>query len=154
VRLSALLAATIVSAHGVRVTLPTGWHRVAAASPGAVTDPHTLLVVGTPGARPRMSQCLVASYRVPARGAVVVIVGWSSARDAGGQERPGRWPLRALTAVHRPSLECFDGRGAAADLTLRGRDYQVSVMVGDRAPRSQIAEALAVARSFALARRP
>ena len=151
-RLLALLAATIVSAHGVRVTVPAGWHRVAAASPGAVTDPVTLLVVGTAGARPWMSQCLESSYHVPADGAVVVIVGWTSAREAGGLNRPGRWPLKTLTSLRRPSFECFDGRGAAADLTLQGRDYQVNVMVGDRAARPLVADALAVARSFALAR--
>ena len=151
-RVLALLAATIVSAHGVRVTVPAGWHRVAPAGPGAVTDPLTLLVVGTGGARPRMSHCLMASYDVPADGALVVIVGWTSSRDAGGLNRPGRWPLKTLTAVHRPSFECFEGRGKAADLTLRGRDYQVNVLVGDRATAMRIAQALAVARSFATTR--
>ena len=57
-----------------------------------------------------------------------------------------------LFAVHRPSFECFSGRGAVADVLLGGKPYQVNVMVGDRASKSRVAEALAVARSFDLAR--
>jgi hypothetical protein len=150
-RFLALLAATIVSAHGVRLTVPSGWQRVQAANPGPVTDPQTLLVVGTAGARPRASECQIASYRVPLGGAVVVVVGWASLSE-GGSQRPGRWPLKALTSVRRPSLECFAGRGAAAYLVLRRRGYQVNVMVGDRASKRRVQQALAVARSFALVR--
>ncbi|MGH2935546.1 MAG: hypothetical protein ACRDL2_13675 [Gaiellaceae bacterium] len=148
-RLIALVAATILSAHGVRLTVPAGWQQVHPASPGPVTDPRTLLVAGTRGARPRPSRCLVGSYRVPPDGAVVVVVGWTSLRDAGGLQRPGRWPLKALV-FRRPDLECFPGRAAGVDLMLRGREFQVSVMVGDHASAHRMAEALAVARSFAL----
>jgi hypothetical protein len=148
-RLLALIAATILSAHGVRLTVPAGWHQVRPAGRGPVTDPRTLLVAGTRGARPRPSRCLVASYRVPPDGAVVVAVRWTSLRDAGGSQRPGRWPLKALV-LRRPDLECFPGRAAGADLMLRGREYQVSVMVGDHASPRRVTEALAVARSFAL----
>ena len=35
-----------------------------------------------------------------------------------GRIKPGRWPLKALTSVKRPSFECFAGRGAAAQLAL------------------------------------
>jgi hypothetical protein len=150
-RFLALLAATIVSGHGVRLTVPSGWQRLQAANPGPVTDPQTLLVVGTAGARPRASQCQIASYRVPHGGAVVVVVGWSSLSE-GGPQRPGRWPLKALTSVRRPSFECFAGRGAAAYLVLRRRGYQVNVMVGDRASRQRVQQALAVGRSFELSR--
>jgi hypothetical protein len=45
-------------------------------------------------------------------------------------------------------FECYAGRGAAAQVHLRGIDYQVNVMVGDRASSSRIADALRVARSF------
>jgi hypothetical protein len=84
---------------------------------------------------------------------VVVIVGWKSVLTAGGAPwEPGRAPLKNLLAVHRPSFECFSGRGASADVLLGARPYQVNVMVGDRASKPRVAEALAVARSFDLAR--
>lgn len=142
----------VISANGVRLTRPPGWHRVPA-TPSSIIDPRTLLVVGRAGVRPDLrSQCQIAAYRVPARGAVVVIVGWKTATSGGGHLRPGRAPLKALVSVRRPSFECYGGRGAAADLALGGRAYQVNVMVGDRASRELIAEALAVARSFDLIR--
>jgi hypothetical protein len=148
-RLLAFLAAAIVSAHGVHLTIPAGWQRIQAASPGPVTDPVTLLVVGTTGAHRRASQCKIAAYGVPPTGAVVVVVGWSG---SGGSQRSGRWPLAALKAVHSPSFECFSGRGAAAYLLLRGRGYQVNVMVGGHATSARIRQALAVARSFDVVR--
>jgi len=143
----------VVSVDGVRVSVPAGWQRAEAARPGAVTDPLTLLVVGTRGVRPKASRCQIAAYRVPARGAVVVVVGWKQLTLSGAQsQRPGRWPLGSLTAVHRPSFECFSGRGAVATLKLAGKAYQVNVMVGDRASKRLVRQALAVGRSFALAR--
>jgi hypothetical protein len=142
-----------VSAHGVRFVVPSGWHQVRAASDGPVTDPRTLLVVGTTGVQPKASQCQIAAYRVPASGAVVVVVGWTSVASAGGgAPKPGRALLEKLRAVHRPSFECFAGRGAAAEALLAGKPYQVSVMVGDRASKRRIEEALAVGRSFDLTR--
>jgi len=138
-----------ISANGVQVSAPAGWHRVASAGDGPVTAPRTLLVVGTAGVRPHRTHCQIAAYRVPATGAVVVVVGWKSAN---GDTGPGREALRKLRSLHRPSFECFQGRGAAATLVLRRREYQVNVLVGDRASRSRIAEALAVARSFDLKR--
>jgi hypothetical protein len=63
-----------VAAHGISVALPKDFHIVHPASPGAVTDPQTLLVVGTRGVHPMSSQCQIASYHGPARGAVVVII--------------------------------------------------------------------------------
>jgi hypothetical protein len=66
--------------------------------------------------------------------------------------KPGRWPLGKLTSVSRPSFECFAGRGAAGSLTLGGKAYQVNVMVGDSASVRDIEQALAVGRSFRLAR--
>ena len=53
--------------------------------------------------------------------------------------------------LKRPLFECFDGRGAVAQIVIRDRAYQVNVMVGDRATRETIADALAAARSFAAA---
>ena len=141
----------IVRLHGVALTMPVGWHRVASAGDGPVTDPRTLLVVGTAGVAPKSGRCQIAAYRVPTHGAVVVIVGWKTATSGGGRMRPGRWPLKALTSVQRPSFVCFAGRGTAASLALGGKAYQVGVMVGDSASAAKIAEALAVGRSFRLA---
>jgi hypothetical protein len=106
-------------------------------------------VVGTGGVRPRASRCQIASYRVPAGGGVVVVVGWKS-REAG--VKTGRAPLRKLRRVTRPSFECFSGRGAVAQVVLGGRSYQVNIMVGDHASQQRVAEALAIGRSFDLAR--
>ena len=143
----------VVTGGGVRLALPAAWSRVRAAPSGAVTDPRTLLVVGTAGVRPRSSSCQIAAYRIPAAGAAVVVVGWKSLASSGGGPLPrGRRSLRRLVAVHRPSFECFSGRGAAADVMLGGKPYQVNVLVGDRASRQRVAAALAVARSFDLAR--
>jgi hypothetical protein len=139
-----------VRAHGVALTVPAGWHRVVAASDGPVADPRTLLVVGTPGVIARRTQCQIAAYRVPAYGAVVVSVGWKTATSGGGRMKPGRWPLKAMKSVKRPSFECFAGRGAVTSLDLRGRAYQVNAMVGDNASAQRVADALAVGRSFRL----
>jgi hypothetical protein len=80
-----------------------------------------------------------------------VVVGWKNLIISGAQNRkPGRWPLKRLTAVRRPSFECFNGRGAAADLVLRAKAYQVNVLVGDQASTRRIENALAIARSFDL----
>jgi len=142
----------VVSSHGVRLVIPASWQRVRAASDGPVIDPRTLLVVGTKGVRQKDSQCQIAAYRIPSGGAVVVIVGWKTATSGGGHLTPGRAPLQTLRAVRRPSFECFSGRGAAAQVVLGGKAYQVNVMVGDKATKQRVAEALAVARSFNLAR--
>src|SRR5258705_723788 len=138
-----------VRAHSAALTVPTGWHRVASANDRP--DPRTLLVVGTAGVMPKSSECQIAAYRLPAHSAVVVIVGWKTATSGGGRMKPGRWPLKMLTTVKRPSLEGFPGRGALAPLALGGKAYQVNVMVGNSTSAQHVAEALAVARSFRLA---
>jgi hypothetical protein len=61
----------VISANGVQVWAPAGWHRVASAGDGPVTDPRTLVVVGTAGVRPYLTQCQIAAYRIPPAGAVV-----------------------------------------------------------------------------------
>jgi len=139
-----------VSANGVRVELPHGWHRVAPAADGQVTDPKTLLVVGVGPVTGRLSACQITSYRVPTRGAAVVVLGWKPGGTPAN--RPGRAPLRALTTVRRHFFDCWPGRGAAEQVTLGGRVYQVNVMVGDRAGQRVVAQALAVGRSFDRAR--
>jgi hypothetical protein len=137
----------VVSANGARLAVPDGWKRVQTGA-STVTDPRTLLVVGTSGAQARRSRCDQAAYAVPVSGAVVVVMRWSSVAAAGGAPEPGRAPLERLASVTRPSFECFTGRGAAADLLLGGKRYQVGVLVGDRATKSRVQNALAVARSF------
>jgi hypothetical protein len=139
----------VIAAHGVRVTVPEGWQEVRAASAGPVTDPRTLLVVGTSGVQAKASRCQVAAYHVPAEAAVVVVIGWTSIATANGMAiPPGRDPLKELVAVRRPSFECFTGRGAVAQVRLGGKLYQVNVLVGDDTPAQQVGRALAVARSF------
>jgi hypothetical protein len=138
-----------IAAQGVRVIVPKGWQAVRPASSGPVTDPRTLLVVGTAGVHAKPSRCEIAAYRIPAQAAVVVAVGWRSVVDAGGAPTtPGRRPLKELLAVRRPSFECFTGRGAAAQVLLAGKLYQINVLVGDRASPKVVRQALAVARSF------
>lgn len=141
-----------IAAHGVQLVVPVSWHRVRPAPDAPVTDPRTVLVVGTGTVRTRWSQCQLTRYRVPLRGAVVVVVRWSSVRAAGGGvRRPGRWPLDSLRSVRAHTMECFPGRAAAADLRLGTHPYQVNAMVGERATPGVVAAALAVARSFDLA---
>ena len=127
---------------GMQVTLPSGWAKVAPAHESRVDEPRTLLVIGTDGVRAVESDCQVASYRVPSDGAVVVVVGW---RDSVGGT--GFLPLSAMK-LRRGTFECFAGRGAVGRLTRRDRDFQVNVMVGDRASAETIADALEAARSL------
>jgi hypothetical protein len=129
---------------GVELGLPADWAKVPPAKASTAGDPQTLLVVGTDGVRATESDCLVSSYRVPATGAVVVVIGW---RDAVGNS--GFLPLSALR-LRRGTFECFAGRGAVAQVTRRNRDFQINVMVGDRASAETVEDALATARSFAL----
>lgn len=137
----------LVSAGAVSVRVPDDWSRVAPAV-ASVSDPRTVLVVGTRGVAARDSECQVSSYRVPADGAAVVVVGWRGQAPEGLPR--DRSELQAMR-LRRPLFECFDGRGAVAQIVLRGRAYQVSIMVGDRAGRETLAAAYAVARSFGLA---
>jgi hypothetical protein len=147
--LGAVGVGSVISANGVQVWAPAGWHRVAPAGDGPVTDPRTLLVVGTSGVRPHATQCQIAAYRIPSAGAVVVIVGW---KGANGDTRLGMKELTRMTTVKQSIFECFNGRGAVATVVLRQREYQVNVMVGDRASKQRIGDALDIARSFDLKR--
>src|SRR3954463_847578 len=147
--LSLSSADRVVGAHGVRLVVPPGWQRVRAASDAPVTDPRTLLVVGTAGVKSRASQCRIARYRIPAAGAVIVVVAWKKVVRGAKDDRR---ELQQLRGVTRPVFECFAGRGAVADVVLGGRTYQVNLMVGDRAAKARVAEALRVARSFDLVR--
>jgi hypothetical protein len=137
-----------IEANGVSLRVPAEWVRVPRADNGFVGDPRTLLVVGSRGVRPTDTDCLVASYRVPADGAAVVVIGWKgklSAHYVGGRD------TLVFRELERGYFECFAGRGVAAQIDLDGRTYQVNVMVGDRVEKAEAAEALAVARSFTLA---
>jgi hypothetical protein len=138
-----------LKANGVVVRAPAGWALLDPADPGAVVDPRTVLVAGTDGVAARRSDCQVAAYRVPADGAVVVVLRWAGkAPDGVSTDRATLADLK----LRRPYFECFDGRGAAAQIALRGRAYQVNLMVGDRATPKTVQSALAVARSFDVVR--
>jgi hypothetical protein len=140
-----------LSGGGVQVTAPRGWVRVAPANDAPITDPRTLLVVGTAGVQSRASGCQVAKYDVQPDGAVVVVVGWKPGEGSEGSGSPGQHRtefLRQLRGVHRPAIECFAGRGTAGDINVNNRNYGVYVMVGDQATSQEVADALSVARSF------
>ena len=108
-----------LTANGVTVTVPAGWHRIAAVEDAHVTDPLTVLVAGTAGVGPRATACQIAAYAVPAHGAVVVIVRWKRGNlPSTSPTHDDRSELAHLTSVHRPSFECFRGRGAAAQVAL------------------------------------
>ena len=64
----------------------------------------------------------------------------------------GGAPQKLALKLRRNTFECFSGRGAAAQTTRGGRDFQINVMVGDKADADATADALAVARSFAVVR--
>jgi hypothetical protein len=131
---------------GVSLDVPAGWAKVDRAST-TMTDPRTLLVVGTKGTRAIATECQVATYRVPVDGAVVVVIGWRE--SVGGT---GSLPLSGMK-LRRGTFECFPGRGAVAQVTRGNRDFQVNLMVGDKADAGTVVDALDVARSFALVQR-
>src|SRR3954464_12357452 len=155
IALSAATAATAarqletLATRGVLLKVPDGWSRVTPAVAGNVVDPRTVLVGGTQGCRRRQSRCQVAAYRVPPTGAVVVVIAWRTETSGGGVPPRSRTPLRKLKLT-RPSFECFKGRGGSAQLALGGKAYQVNVMVGDRASKHRIRQAIRAAQSFDL----
>jgi hypothetical protein len=136
----------VVRNGGVSFDVPAGWAKVDRAA-SANTDPRTLLVVGTKGTRAIATDCQVATYRVPVDGAVVVAIGWRESFGGASSLSLSSMKLR------RGIFECFSGRGAVAQVTRGGRDFQVNVMVGDKADAGTVADALDVARSFALVQR-
>ena len=140
-------AGDVVRAGGVQIDLPDGWSKVSPPREATINDPRTLLVIGTDGVRAMQSDCQVASYRVPSDGAVVVVIGWRE--SVGGASF---LPLSAMK-LRRGTFECFSGRGAVGRMTRRDRDFQVNVMVGDRAGTDTIGAALDAARSLGLAPR-
>jgi hypothetical protein len=136
---------TVLRANGVALRAPSGWELVPVAETGSVVDPRTVLVAGTEGTAPRRSECQVAAYRVPVEGAAVVVIRWAGRAP---EWLPTDRDVLAELRLRRAYFECFDGRGASAQIASRGRAYQVNVMVGDRASAKTVATALAVARSF------
>ena len=131
---------------GIQLDVPAGWAKVAPARTDGVDDPRTVLVIGTKGVEAIETECLVSSYRVPADGAVVVVIGWREA--VGGSSF---FPLGAMK-LRRGTFECFAGRGAVGRVARRDRDFQVNVMVGDRADQATVDAALEAARSITAAR--
>ena len=149
IAVASVAAATgdVARSGGVQLDLPSGWSKVLPTREDRIEDPRTLLVIGTDGVKAIESDCLVSSYRVPADGAVVVVIGW---RDSVGAS--GFLPLSTMK-LRRGTFECFPGRGAVGRIMRRDRDFQVNVMVGDRAGVATVDAALDAARSLALAPR-
>jgi hypothetical protein len=144
---------TQIVANGVQLTLPPGWQRVEAASDAPVTDPLTQIVAGTRGVHRIRPHCnFAASYHLPASGAVVIVLRWASTMTGAGPVNQGMPALRQLTSVRPRGFECMIQRGAAVDLHVAGHDYQVNVLVGDRASHATVEQALAVGRSFVVIR--
>lgn len=139
---SGLAAGEPVRGGGIQLDLPAGWSKVPPARSDRTDDPRTVLVIGTEGVQATSTECLVASYRIPSDGAVVVVVGWREA--VGGSSF---FPLAAMK-LRRGTFQCFSGRGAVGRVTRRDRDYQVNVMVGDRADQATVEAALEAARSI------
>ena len=83
-------------------TLPASWAKLVPAHDRS-DDPQTLLVIGTDGSKAVESDCQVSSYRVPAEGAVVVVIGWRGSVGSGSF-----LPLSALK-LRRGTFECFAG---------------------------------------------
>jgi hypothetical protein len=131
---------------GVQLALPNGWSKVAPARDTRPDGPRTLLVIGSDGVKAVDSECQVSSYRIPADGAAVVVIGW---RDSIGGSF---MPLSSLR-LRRGTFDCFAGRGGVGRITLRDRDFQVNVLVGDRASSATIDAALDAARSLGVAPR-
>jgi hypothetical protein len=84
---------------------------------------------------------------VPADGAVVVVIGW---RDSIGGST--LLPLTGMK-LRRGTFDCFAGRGAVGRLTRRDRDFQLNVLVGDRASAATIDAAFEAVKSFGVAPR-
>ncbi|HEX3290324.1 MAG TPA: hypothetical protein VHR46_02945 [Gaiella sp.] len=139
-------AGEVVRGGGAQLTLPDGWSKVVTRDT-RVDDPRTLLVVGTDGVKAIDSDCQVSAYRVPADGAVVVVLGW---RDSVGGS--SLMPLSGMK-LRRGTFDCFAGRGAVGRLTRRDRDFQLNVMVGDRASAATIDAAFDAVKSFGAAPR-
>ena len=131
---------------GVQLTLPDGWAKVVSRDT-RVDDPRTLLVIGTDGAKAVDSDCQVSAYRVPVDGAVVVVIGW---RDSIGETNI--LPISTMK-LRRGTFDCYAGRGAVGRVTRRDRDFQLNVMVGDRASAATIDAAFDAVKSFTLAPR-
>jgi len=144
---AAAAAESTVRGGGVELVLPDGWARIQPAPQTSTDDPRTAIVIGTDGVRAIDTDCQVSSYRVPSDGAVVVVIGW---RDATGAS--SYLPLSGMK-LRRGTFQCFPNRGAVAQVTRRGLDYQVNVMVGDRASAETIDAAFDAARSIAAAPR-
>lgn len=137
----------LLEADGVSLRLPPAWSEVQPAKLPVTPDAETLLVAGTDGVKAQKTPCLVASYRIPDDGAAVVVIVRAGVASAAVPR--DREELQVLK-LQREYLACFDGRAAVAQIALRGRAYQVNVMIGDRASAFTVLQALTVARSFGL----
>jgi hypothetical protein len=141
---AAAAAWTTLRAGNVTARAPAGWELVEPADSATIDDPRTVLVAGTEDVTSRRSECQVAAYHVPADGAAVVVLRWAGkAPDWVTTDRQVLADLR----LRRQYFECWDDRGAAAQIAIKGRAYQVNVLVGDRATQKTTNAALAVARS-------
>ena len=142
---------TTIAGNGVKISVPAGWHRVEPA-PTAITDPVTVLVVGTHGLRPRLVPCEVSAYRIPRAGAAIVVVRWRTETSGGGRPPRSRRPLFHVV-LDALGFECRPNhRGGAVELSLGRHAYQVNVLIGDGASQRTVDQALGIVRTFDLRR--
>ena len=121
-----------VEGNGVSLRVAPDWVRVPRADDRRLTDPRTLLVVGTHGVRPIETECQVASYRDPGRGR-------RRRRDrleedSRSRTSPGRESLSPGTRAWL--LRVFEGARDRGAKSSWGAHVPAQRMVGDRAERS------------------
>ena len=117
---------------GVAVLLPPGW----ATSPpndGPVIDPVTRLAAASGPIEPASTGCSIAAYAFPSDAVAIVLVEWKDP-DGNPPPRPDRFSTNFLPLRDPPTIECFEGRGAAADFTDHGRIFAAYILLGPRAP--------------------
>jgi hypothetical protein len=85
-------------AEGVALDLPTGWRTARPYQPPQIPDPLVRLAVASTPVRVAARGCHVASYRIPARGAMVVVLEWRH------RELQPRGPLRRPADVRLADL--------------------------------------------------
>lgn len=131
---------------GVTVVLPTGWHTTTP-DDGSVVDPLTRLVVASVPIRSNESACQVGHYEFADDGVALVVLEWREPLRTLSQ-RPSRFTSHELPVQPPPAVECFDGSGAVAQFTDRGRAFGAYLLVGRQAPQQLLDEARGVLDTF------
>ena len=73
---SSAAAPTSAEAEGVALDLPPGWRTARPYQPPQISDPVVRLAVASRPVTVAARGCHISSYRIPARGAMVVVLEW------------------------------------------------------------------------------